>query len=411
MRKNLVLLLLLLSMPFVAQTLPSLWVIPEGEPIDKANIVGEGVISTTNYQYPEGTDDVPMRDYLLQFEHVKLKKGTYVEVDFSFRADTKDAPSHYLLERQEGKKIVPIDTIKAVMEHPANGEFATSLHTIYLPRSQKNIALRLRSFPDRLAEGGSRPVAFAHQSNVGVYVHVLGTARPTDTLRVLCIGNSFTYVYQAPFMLKQLAWSRGHYIEMRAALRGGYNFGDHLGMQGTDEAIREGGYDYVFLQNQSQTNAWYGQDSVKNRQTLQDAEELVRRIRKYSPNAKIVIESTWSYPGGNCGGFGSLERYDELMEQGSRWIAEKVDGRVSYINRAFERARALYPGMAIYGGDAKHQSAYGSYLKACVNYSVLYGEALPVAMKKQKGNEANPNLWFDEEVARQLRHAASEAVK
>lgn len=377
-----------------AQTLPSLWVVQEGQSASKANIQGEGVISRESNS-----------DYLLSFPNVNLKKGTLMEADFSLRADSKDAPLHYILEQNTGKGFLPIDTFKVTMEHPANGEFATSLHTFRLPAKAKDLTLRLRAL-----EAAAQPVALAHQTNVGAYAYEVGKVQPKDTLRVLCIGNSFTYVYEAPYMLKQLAWSQGHYIDMHACLRGGYNFGDHLAMQGTAEAIREGGYDVVFLQNQSQTNAWYGQDSLKNRKTMQDAEELVRRIREYSPSARIVIESTWSYPGQNCGGFGSLEAYDELMEQGSQWIAQRVGGEVSYINRAFIQARALYPELAIYGGDQKHQSDYGSYLKACTNYFVLYGVPYPIEPHLAKGCKANPDLWFGSETARQLRQAAANAA-
>lgn len=378
-----------------AQSLPSLWVVPEGQPVDTANVVGKGAIQLMG-------DD----GYFISIPQQKLRKGTYIELDFSFRADSKDAPLHYelcyLTPTKQGVELVPIDTFKVTMENPANGEFATSLHTYRLPRKLKHADFALNAL-----EPAANPVLFSHQSNVGAYIHELGTAIPKDTLRVLCIGNSFTYVYEAPFMLKQLAWSQGHYIDMHAALRGGYNFGDHLKMQGTAEAIREGGYDVVFLQNQSQTNAWYGQDSIANRKILQDAEELVRRIREYSPNARIIIESTWSYSGGNYGGFSSYEQYDALMEQGSQWLAERVGGEVSYINRAFIQARKLYPELPIYGGDQKHQSAYGSYIKACVNYSVLYGEPYPVNPSKLRGNKANPDLWFNHTDALHLRHAAS----
>lgn len=378
-----------------AQTLPSLWVVQEGQTaFIKANIQGEGIIEH------EGNDG-----YTFSFPGVNLKKGTLLEADFSFRADSKDAPLHYILEQNCGKGYLPIDTFKVTMEHPANGEFATSLHSFRLPAKAKNLTLRLRAL-----EPAAQPVTLAHQTNVGAYVYEAGKLQPKDTVRVLCIGNSFTYVFEAPYMLKQLALTQGHYIDMHACLRGGYNFGDHLQMQGTAEAIREGGYDVVFLQNQSQTNAWYGQDSLKYSKTMQDAEELVRRIREYSPSARIIIESTWSYPGLNYGGFGSYELYDDLMEQGSRWIAERVGGEVSYINRAFIQARHQCPELAIYGGDEKHQSAYGSYLKACTNYFVIFGQPYPAEPRLHKGCKASPDLWFPAEDALKLRRAAASAT-
>ncbi len=46
---------------------------------------------------------------------------------------------------------------------------------------------------------------------------------------------------------------------------------------------------------------------------------------------------------------------------------------MSPIAPAFEEARGN-GSINLYTSDNKHQSEYGAYLKACVNYLVLYGE-------------------------------------
>lgn len=364
----------------------AVWVVPEGEYYEQANQFGCGTLlpfESTGWE--------------IMVPDMQVEQGGFVEIDFSFKADATNAPYHYALEYRLGDKWIAEDTIKAVMEHPANGEFSTYLHTLQAPAAIDTLRLRLRGL-----EEAKERVRFAHQSNVGISILYLGNSQPKDTLRVLCIGNSFTYVYQVPYMLKRLAWSEGHYLDIEAALRGGYNFGNHLKMQGTDEAIKHGGYDFVFLQNQSQTNAWFAQDSVAHKQVLKDARELVRRVRQYSPKAQIIIESTWAYPGGNYGGFGSYETYDSLMERGSEWLAADLNARVSYINRGFIASRKHHPKVAIYGGDDKHQSALGSYLKACVNYRVIYGKALPVKTK----NPLLTDFWFSPAEAESLRSSA-----
>lgn len=226
-----------------------------------------------------------------------------------------------------------------------------------------------------------------------------------DTLRVLCIGNSFTYVGEAHNKLVELAASQGHFIRMNAQYVGGYTFARHLQRIETLSAIErpssEDAFDYVFLQNQSQLHARYGSDPKRYPYVLADAKELSGRIRQYSPDATIFIESTWSYPAGNFGGFGSLEAFDRLSDKGTEALAKACKAKVSYIGRAFTLARSECPDIPLLGGDAKHQTALGSYLKACVNYLLIYGQGFD-------GN-ASP-CGLDPDMAARLRAVAQESV-
>ena len=132
------------------------------------------------------------------------------------------------------------------------------------------------------------------------------SAQMKDTLRVLCIGNSFTYVGDAHKKLVELAASQGHFIRMNAQYVGGFTFARHLQRDETLNAIERpspaDAFDYVFLQNQSQLHARYGSNPKQYPYVLADAKELSGRIRQYSPKAVIFIESTWSYPAGGFGG-------------------------------------------------------------------------------------------------------------
>ena len=198
-----------------------------------------------------------------------------------------------------------------------------------------------------------------------------------DTLRVLAIGNSFTYVGDTPAKLKELSTSEGHVMIVKSETVGGFTFSRHLQRDKTLKALElpapASHFDWVFLQNQSQLHARYGEAPRKFPYVLADAKELAGRVRQYSPDARIVIESTWSYPAGNCGGFGSLERFDRLNDKGTLRLAKACKAEVSYIGRAFARARTECPDIDLLDKDRKHQSEYGAYLKTCVNYLLIYG--------------------------------------
>ena len=231
------------------------------------------------------------------------------------------------------------------------------------------------------------------------------SAQMKDTLRVLCIGNSFTYVGDAHKKLVDLAASQGHFIRMNAQYVGGFTFGRHLQRDETLNAIERPGandtFDYVFLQNQSQLHARYGSKPKQYPYVLADARELSGRVRQYSPDAVIFLESTWSYPASNFGGFGSLEAFDRLSDKGTEKLAKACKARVSYIGRAFALARVQCPDIPLLADDAKHQTDLGSYLKACVNYLGIYGEPFD-------GN-ASP-CGLDPDMTARLRAVAQRSV-
>ena len=149
-----------------------------------------------------------------------------------------------------------------------------------------------------------------------------GTVMAQSEQRVLCIGNSFTYYNDSHLWLCEIAKSEGHALSATSVTVGGYSLCRHLIHDKTQSAILDGVYDFVLLQDQSQTPARCAALGRKGRLIVQDARNLAERIRIYSPKARIWVEQTWAYPQGNYGGFGSMERFDELLQRGAKkWHA------------------------------------------------------------------------------------------
>ena len=57
-------------------------------------------------------------------------------------------------------------------------------------------------------------------------------------VRVLCVGNSFTYVHGTDAMLREIASSQGLDIQVGKFLAGGYTFGRHLENKDSRAAVR-----------------------------------------------------------------------------------------------------------------------------------------------------------------------------
>lgn len=206
------------------------------------------------------------------------------------------------------------------------------------------------------------------------YEPTIPNVEARDTVYALFIGNSFTFYFDTYSLLKEIAASQGHCLQFKAAFVGGYSFARHLNDPKTYAAIESfRPYDYVFLQNQSQLNAQYGRDPKRHALALQDARELVARVRQYSPDAKIFLEATWASDV-NTEHFLSKEDFDRCMWKGTAAMAKSCKTDVSPIGKAFAIARADSPDVKLLYKDKHHQSLAGAYLKACVNYLMIYGE-------------------------------------
>lgn len=192
-------------------------------------------------------------------------------------------------------------------------------------------------------------------------------------LRILWIGNSFTYFDSAHVKFQSIAEGEGRQVQVNAQLQGGYSFQRHLYRDQTMSAILYNVYDIAILQDMSRNMALYAQAPKRGRYILKDAQELTDRIHIYSPNAHIYLEQTWAFPDDNFGRFGSYEAFDKLLQQGTAKVAKGIKAKVSPIGEAFKVCRTTHPEIELYTPDLKHPSAYGAYLKACVTYVALFG--------------------------------------
>ena len=85
-----------------------------------------------------------------------------------------------------------------------------------------------------------------------------------DELRVLLLGNSFTYFHDCDSMLIQIARSQGVNIHLGEYLKGGQTFGQHLNHPKSAEAIAAGNYHYAFIQDFSNNAALFARDKRKD---------------------------------------------------------------------------------------------------------------------------------------------------
>ncbi|MGC6464897.1 MAG: family 16 glycoside hydrolase [Akkermansiaceae bacterium] len=197
------------------------------------------------------------------------------------------------------------------------------------------------------------------------------TFEPNVTPRkILFVGNSYTGGIRG--MVSQLIQS-SPYSESTVTFvnPGGKNLAFHLASKKTVELIQNGNFDFVILQDQSQTPAALPQ-------RFHDAAKGLDRIIDQS-GAQTVFYQTWGRRDGdkqNARLFPTFEKMQEALTKNYRLAAGNCLATLAPVGEAWARLRETHPdlGRELYRKDGSHPSEKGAYLAACVFYGVLFDE-------------------------------------
>ena len=186
-------------------------------------------------------------------------------------------------------------------------------------------------------------------------------------MRILMLGNSFTYFHDMPVMLAHLTGA-----EVVAHTRGGAFLMEHLNPEEelgakTLPALQNEKWDYVILQEQSKAPA------VARAEFQRSAAELCKLI--CANGAVPVFYATWAYREGSerlaATGYSYKEMEDALTDS-YRCAAEANEGLIAYVGKAFTALRGV---AELYEADDFHPSAAGSMLAAATLARVILDHA------------------------------------
>ena len=197
-----------------------------------------------------------------------------------------------------------------------------------------------------------------------------GADGASGPLRVLFIGNSYTYSHDMPRMVQQLAAAAGERrpLQFEMETPGGESLEGHWKKGAALQKIRRGGWDLVVLQEQS-LRPIEGPDLMHEYARLFDAE-----IRK--AGARTVFYLTWA----------RKHMPDRQGDYNAAYLAigRELAALVAPAGMAWARAAAENPACLLYEDDKSHPRPVGAYLTACVFYATFYGRSpagLPVTIK------------------------------
>lgn len=200
-------------------------------------------------------------------------------------------------------------------------------------------------------------------------------AQAKDSLRMLWIGNSYTFFNDLPSVVRDIAATQGMKLSMTTVLKGGEHLSGHLRNQRLHELLKRGGWDYVVVQEFSAGPA--ADTRTVERTVYPYARTIDSLAMEYSPQAKVIFYMTWGHK------YGNVYKNDYVLDDDYQTMQERL--KTSYlemahdnnawcapVGMAWQTVRNEHPEYVLYAQDCFHPSLVGSYLAANVIFATIW---------------------------------------
>lgn len=226
-----------------------------------------------------------------------------------------------------------------------------------------------------------------------------------QTRSALFIGNSYTEYNTLPQIVANIAASTGKTLIWNYNAPGGYTLEQHSNNSTTLNLIRNGGWNYVILQEFSQ----YPSEPLSTVQAnvFPYASYLNSEIKSSNPGAKTMFYMTWGRKYGDADRCSRLpevctyEGMDNLTRDRYMMMGQNNQAEVSPVGAVWRYIRENYPSIDLYTSDNGHPSEAGSYAAACCFYAAIF---------RSDPTQSNYDFNLSASVASTIRQAAKTVV-
>ena len=237
-----------------------------------------------------------------------------------------------------------------------------------------------------------------------LFCSTVGIAQKKE--HVLMVGNSFTFYYNLPITIEQLAKSKGLNWEVHQSTASGATLKQHWkgekGLQ-TTKKIKRKRYQHIIVQEHS-TYPITALDSTQK--------YLNKIIDLSSKGAQKYLFATWQYPKmkTNIAPLRSSLPIEEAL------ISIKPTKEISIlpVGRAFDLFQKRFPSQTLFTSDQKHPNPIGSYLAACVIFSKVSGlSSKGFARRISRKSQNQKEIFYfivEKQVALQCQAIADEII-
>lgn len=209
-----------------------------------------------------------------------------------------------------------------------------------------------------------------------LFLFLINSSGQGQSKRVLFIGNSYTFVNNMPQITATIASSVGDQLIFNSSAISSYSLQLHSTNTTTLGLIRQGGWNYVVLQEHSQ----YPSEPLSWVQTnvYPYAQYLDGEINRYNTGVETIFYMTWGRKNGDadrCPRLPSVCTYigmDDLTRERYMYMAQANQAVVSPVGAVWRYIRDNYPTIELYDTDGSHPSPAGSYAAACCFYTAIF---------------------------------------
>ena len=197
-------------------------------------------------------------------------------------------------------------------------------------------------------------------------------AQAQDSISVLFIGNSYTYVNDLPSVFSQLTNSLGDEVTVDTKSNGGFTFQNQLNDAATHSKIHARPWDFVVLQGQSQEPSF--PTSQVNTSTLPPAVALADSVYANNFCSQAMYFMTWGRQVGDPQ-WDSINTFDKMngrLRDAYVRITDSAQGCVAPVGVAWKYVRDNFSSINLYQSDGSHPSLEGTYLAACTFYASAF---------------------------------------
>ena len=226
---------------------------------------------------------------------------------------------------------------------------------------------------------------------------------PTRTIRVLFIGNSYTYVNNLPAVFAALARDGNQaVVKTQIVAPGGWFLKTHWEQGDARRLLSQGKWDYVVLQEQSLLGSVVerdGQLHIGNDHFFHPyAVMWVRAIK--DAGATPVLYLTWAHK--------PTPEDQAILNDAYERVAGEEQAVVAPAGLAWARIREQHPEIDLFQPDGSHPSPAGTYLAACAFYAAIFRQS-PLSLTGKIKSDGNVLIDLPKDVSRNLQAAAWQA--
>ena len=203
-----------------------------------------------------------------------------------------------------------------------------------------------------------------------------GYSYAQESKEVLFLGNSYINVNDLPQLLVEAAASVGDIVVKDQNTPAGYTLEWHSTDVTSLNKIKQGTWDFVVLQEQSQRPSLW--DAYVEEYVYPFAQRLNDTIVKYNPCAETAFYMTWGRENGdpsNCSAWPPVCTYegmDDLLRERYLIMANDNEAITSPVGAVWRYLRDNNLNIDLYYSDGSHPSLAGSYAAAITFYTVIF---------------------------------------